>query len=242
MNNLKKGFGGRDLPSMQDYSPEFLGIEERGGSAELPDSVILRNISSLDQGTENSCTAHAGAHALMIIVARILKQKTIAADANWLWAKQFEFPGTADLVLGDYLQSMLRCMNRYGIPMLINGTWRMVQIEGYARAGNKKDIKKFLAAKNPLVSGSLWQGLDSSATQKFRNTTSGYGHIFVRTGYEKDLIRNMNSWGDDWKPDRKNPGSFYTKEDDLEKGFHSYMLKVDEDYIKDLSVGRKILI
>ena len=189
-----------DLPSIKDFIAEHILGSYAGG--DLPQKVDLYNLDHThNQGYTNKCTAYALTHCFEILNTLDLKIK-VKADPDEQWENQKKFPATADDSVGDYLQSALESLRKFGFN-IYNKNYT---IDGYARIDKSVlSIKQWLSRGFPVYTGAtINSGIDSNARNTgvydFNLTGNEYGHCFLIVGYD-DISENfilLNSYGDQY--------------------------------------------
>lgn len=222
-----------DLPDPQDYDLERMGY----ASAEpLKDFVDLKNFFCLDQLRDNSCTSHALAHVIMIMLTMRYKEK-ITASAASMWTNQFQYPGTASLK-GDYLLSALKSAKHFGVKVLVPSInkWITIPIESYGRLRSDSEVYEVMSNRYPVFTGVPWyfKGIDSKGYWQRTRSLIG-GHAGCCAGYNKEKTVFMpNSYGESWRKVKGRPGDYLLKEENIDALMSKYILRLDFNKIDDI--------
>lgn len=224
--------GALDRPDLRDFRAEHvLGAAEMAG---LPDAVDLRPIAAKNQGSTNRCTAYALTHVHEILQF-IEHQKKIVLDAEQQWRNQLRDPGTATEKDGDYLQSALQSLRKFGLD---DAAGRKYPIRGYAALERKvDDLRGRLAASFPIYTGSLVTKTNFDKAKKTgvwggNDGPQVGGHAFAIVGYDDaaGVFIALNSYGPSWG--KFGDGTFRIRYADVAELFTPYVLYDAADIVR----------
>jgi len=231
--------GAKDLPDKRDFSAEHLfGMAPMA----IPDSIDLTyDLAALDQQETNHCTAYSLTHIHEILNTMEHHQK-MRFNPEEQWNNQLEYPGTATEAQGDYIQSALKSLRKYGLK----NNNRTYNIQGYAKI-NTDSIKYWLAKKFPIFTGT-----EVTRTNYMKAEYEGIyggrdgeiigGHAVCIVGYKPGFFIVRTSWGADWGKFKN--GNFLIREADISLIMTPYIIYDVKDAIssnqmifKDVSVN-----
>lgn len=180
-----------DKPDSRDFQAEHLLGQPTGS---VPDQVnLLSNITVHDQQQTNRCSAYSLTHIHQILNT-LERNQPVGLDPKEQRANQKEYPATASEELGDYLQSALKSLQKYGL----NFNNQSLKIDGYAEV-KKESFQTYLANGLPIYTGTpytktnyataktsgTWGGLDGNVTG---------GHAVCIIGYHDTGYIALTSW------------------------------------------------
>lgn len=216
-----KAEGCLDAPDSRDYkASHVLGA----APIDVPDEVNLLNIPAKNQLKTMHCTSYALTH-VMEILNTIEHHFQISLNPEEQWLNQLAYPSTADEKVGDYLQSAIKALLKFG---LINNQVQTpdgkLKMQGYALSNKYEDeMKGWLAKGLPIYTGcnsSKWSSAKSSGILNIDG--QGFGHAICIIGYDYDGFIGLNSWGEKWG--KYGNGTFRIKPDQLTKLFSCYII------------------
>ena len=236
MDNENFGFGAMDKPDMRDWAPYRLGVYPIQEPPPIPEYWDGDGTYASNQGQTNHCTSHGSAGVVGGMATRLGRRIT-TADPELLWRNQLEYPGTAREDMGDFIQSALKAINKFGVRCLIDGKWKTVRILGYSRI-NPSLVKNYLAAGHQIITGAYWGKVEKPFYYLQFDKNKKFGHCFRIIGYDDTLqykpLICMNSWGDKWGK----KGRFLIKEEDIPKLFSMYIVKIDEESLNQTLISQ----
>lgn len=191
-----------DLPDIKDYLAEHLFGEVAGG--DIPKAVNLYNLNHThNQGNSMKCTGYCLTHCFEILNTIDLNTE-VEFNPEEQWKNQKVYPATGSDKEGDYLQSALKSLKKFGLTY--NG--KKYTIDGYAKVSKSEEsIKKQLANGYPVYTGAIInRDMDITAKStaiydyNLFSEKNKFGHCFLIVGYddEANCWIILNSYGKEY--------------------------------------------